>query len=168
MPKWKPNPEVVEKLAKVSDIDWARIAAYIDGEGCITVYVANSPKYNEHARSPKFTVSIVVGNCDPRMIGWIHERLGGCIHIRKQQKSKWRVAYQWSVSAIHATLVLKAAMPYFVTKKEQAELALLIASTMQSHNRKVPDEVTAKRYELVEQLTAMKRAHFSEDFKFLQ
>lgn len=168
MPKHQPSPEMLEKLAKVSQLDWARMAAYIDGEGCITVSVCDSPKYNLRARSPKFTVLLVVANTDPRMVTWIHERFGGFIHVRKQQKSKWRVAYHWGVSALWAVAVLKGAMPYFVTKREQAELALAIASTMQSHNRQVPLEVTEHRRQLFEKLSALKRQHYPEDVKFVQ
>lgn len=167
MPKHKPNPKVVEQLAKVSQIDWARMAAYVDGEGCITVYASHSPKYNPMARSPKFTISVVVANTDPRMVAWIHERFGGFVHIRKQQKSKWRVCYHWAASAITASLILKGIMPYLVTKKEQADIALAVAATMQKHNRQVPQEVTDLRRDLCKQLTEMKRQHFPEDLKFV-
>lgn len=163
----KPKQEIVERLAKVSDMDWARMAAFIDGEGCVTIYKANSPKYNLRAKSPKFTLSVVVANCDPRMIQWIHKTFGGYVHIRKKQNSKWRVCYHWAGTAHLGMLVLEGCMPYFLCKRDQAEVALGIAYTMRESTSIVPPEVTARREELRLKLYDLKRQHFPEDVQFV-
>lgn len=118
-------------LSQVSDIDWARMAAFIDGEGHIRIglTVHRTPKLS--GRTHYECIDIIVTNCDPRLIQWLHQNFGGRAYPKKQKLNpRWRPSFCWTLSAVQAAAVLKGCLPYFVIKREQAELALAMQATM--------------------------------------
>lgn len=110
----RPRPDL-------SEIEWAMLAAYIDGEGCISI---KSQKKN--GRDYMF-VEVNVSNQDPRLIIWIKERFGG--HSASQRppnqnaKRKHHI-FRWYASCSVGHEVLQGCLPYFVIKRNQAEIAI--------------------------------------------
>lgn len=95
-------------------IDWARLAALIDGEGCICI-----PRAGRKRRYPV----VAVYNTDPRMILWIQSKFGG--HVSKKMKSKARKPLlEWRARRSETEQVLVGCLPYFLIKREQAEVAI--------------------------------------------
>ena len=69
MSKRFPQPD----LSQISQIDWARLAAYIDGEGCISI--KSVAGYNAAARRV-FYIDLAVTNTDVRLLSWLRSIFG--------------------------------------------------------------------------------------------
>lgn len=115
--------------------DYAQLAAYIDGEGSIYV----KPVYNQSGK--EYTQLVVsVTNTDPRLSNWCKSRFGGATHRNSHMsKGQKNHACDWRVHSAAAEKILRNCMPYFIIKREQAEIALLYRSTFPGkRGREVP------------------------------
>lgn len=136
---------VQNDLSGVSLIDWARLAAYIDGEGHIAI--------NQEQRGYQY-IRIVVTNTDPRLIAWLLTTFGGGVMKGKPQSERHRKVYKWSASCRHAEALLRAAQPFFITKRDQAEIALAFQDTLAGYRKgnNIPESVTVLRSSYRDQL----------------
>lgn len=141
-------------MATPTAIDWARLAAYIDGEGCIQLNRGkqSSKKAKPHWR-PTYITQVVVTNTDPRLVVWCRDNFGGFI-VRYVQGS--RPCFKWYCHTKACVEVLTNCLPYFIIKRRQAEIAIAFRSTYSKEyigrGRKVPDEVIAQRESLMAEL----------------
>src|SRR5438876_2163112 len=142
-------------IVEPTEIDWVRLAAYIDGEGCISTAVAYSQP--EKWKSESVYVNVSVHNTDPRLIDWILDRWGGRVFQTKHSNQKWTTSYGWRVTCQQAREVLEKCLPYFIIKREQAEIAIALMKTARRWGRAgMPDEVKALRWELRNKLSEAK------------
>lgn len=102
-----------------SEMDWARLAAYIDGEGHVGI---NQQRFKNPKRSRRHYLAVVVTNTDPRLMLWLKRTFGGSIY-EVSVKSRRRV-FRWQLNARKGVEVLKGCLPYFIIKKELAELGI--------------------------------------------
>lgn len=105
-------------------VDWARLAAFIDGEGCI--HITRNIAIRPGGKSPQYSMAITIGNTDVRLINWLHDTFGGNVYERKLTNVKHATAFTWQCSAKRAEAVLTGALPYFIIKQEQAQNALAL------------------------------------------
>lgn len=132
--------------------DWARLAAFIDGEGCVTI--GRQGKVGVNGRS--YALTIRIGNTDPRLMVWLKRFGVGSFH-------DWEVAgqrhfYAWYVSARQAADVLVGCLPYLVIKRDQAELGIAFQATKQWRGGKgVPEETRQSWREMSQQLSVLKQ-----------
>lgn len=122
-------------------IDWARLAAFIDGEGCISI-IRNVKKARANGGC-QLVMAVYLGGNDPRLAGWLKTTFGmGNTWIRKQkyQGKEWRPFYGWKVTGANAKTLLQGCYPYLLLKKEQADIALafqaLVHPTGNKHCRR--------------------------------
>jgi hypothetical protein len=102
-----------------SEIDWARLSAFIDGEGSITI------DNKMHPSGKRLTyLKLAVYNSDPRLPEWLRERFGGAIYLVDRGGQNWAKSYAWQVSAALAASILTNCLNFFVIKREQAEIGL--------------------------------------------
>lgn len=136
----------VAMTAGVPEIDWARLAAYIDGEG--TIYI-NKQKPRKATFSPRFFLSVVVTNTNPRLMNWLKERFFGSVFVVKGGKSPLskKMIMRWQANERIAQTVLARCLPYFVMKREQAEIGLAFMRLRDENwsRAKVSDEVIQVR-----------------------
>lgn len=136
-------------LPEDSSVDWAKLAAYIDGEGYICLR-------GETVGSRSHTMMLRIGNTDPRLTVWLQERFGGKVNRRVASKQAKHIFYQWRVSGKHAAALLEKCLPHFVMKRDQAEIAIAYGKSMGwkigeistrwgGRHPKVSDEVRAQR-----------------------
>ena len=97
----------------------AYMAAFIDGEGCISLY-----KGNIYAKHQRTELSLYISNTHKETIDRLQEVWGGRRKIRHQDHPKWKTNYILKWASNKATDVLKEVLPYMITKKKQAELAI--------------------------------------------
>lgn len=114
-------------LARPSDKDmtdthwlaWA--AGILDGEGSIML---NHRK--RYARWEDWTLRVTVTNTDPRMLERMREMFGGSIQpLHKATQPHWKPSWAWVVTARKAEACLRLMLPWLVTKRDRAELAIL-------------------------------------------
>lgn len=154
MAKWEPKSDIPAT-------DWAKMAAYIDGEGSIGIRLRKAGPRN---KADRHVITVVLCNSDPRLITWAQDLFCvGSLSIRKiwnpdapgRIKSR-RPSYIWEVQAKRAEWLLKNCLPYFTIKVEQARICLELSSTMSNVWNRVPPEVFIKRQELKQQLHTLK------------
>jgi len=138
----------------IPQLDWAKLAAYIDGEGCIQIHRQRqySKKVQPNWR-PHYIVQVSVTNTDPRLVVWCRERFGGYIVLKSHEK---RQCFGWYVHSARCAWVLENCLPHFVMKKAQAEIAIAFRKTYDrkyiGRGRMVPLDVIAHRDALVSKL----------------
>jgi hypothetical protein len=144
-----------EGIIEPTETDWAQLAAYLDGEGCISTSTAYSAA--RKWRSESVYVNVSLHNTDPRLIEWAVDRWGGRCWQTIQTNKKWTTAYGWRVTCQQARRVLENCLPHFHIKKEQAELAIALMKTQRRWGRNgMPQEVREQRWEIRNKLSGMK------------
>lgn len=155
MSKRFPQPD----LSQISQIDWARLAAYIDGEGCIRIAgVKGSTPYRRRV----LYVEVTITNTDLRLSAWLKSTFGGSVYINKQNRGnvRWASTTAWVVGSRHAARILEFCLPYFIIKREQADVALAFQRTIVVDRRYGckgrPIELINQQTTLQEQLQTLK------------
>ena len=151
MAKVRPEP---------TEIDYARLAAYIDGEGTIEI------AYKHKSRAHFLCVSI--DNTDPRLIVWLYETFGGFVrsdHSSKRKNIKWRSKMQWYIACGHAHDLLLKCHPFFITKGDQADIAIAFRKTVCRVGVKGhPPEVLKLRDQMREDLKTLRHKTYPENY----
>jgi len=112
------------KIALVSEVNWARLAAYIDGEGTIMIQRSDVKTGLKH---PCFVLTVIVANTDLRLMEWLSRTFTGNVYFSQSAKSRFRshkICHSWRQFEERAAVILEHCMPYFIMKKEQAEIGL--------------------------------------------
>lgn len=149
----------------IDQIDWARLAAFVDGEG----YVAITKKSRTEKRWTwqKFDVSIRVANTDPRLPNWCRERFGGHVGVAygKDYRHCHKPLYTWTVYGAKSKNIFQHILPYSVIKKEQIEVALAFLETMHGYRKGkyVPEEFKVKRNELFLEMKRLRTVDYAEE-----
>lgn len=138
----------------LSQVDWARLAAFLDGEGhircCTKIQTVKGNRYQQDY------LEVRIVNTDPRLGVWLESRFGGTVVSTRAQSLKWKATFSWCVGAAQAADVLRGALPYFVMKQEQAEIALAFAATMKRRGVKgTPQSVRDERKNLQAKLRVL-------------
>ena len=115
-----------------SDLNLARLAAYIDGEGTVDLQRASQGKN----RAPSFKLRIVVYNTDIRLLAWCKKHFGGNVRANRKGTSKYPPLYMWELSGAKTVVaLLEKCLPFFVIKREQAEIGITFGNTFSPSNR---------------------------------
>jgi len=105
----------------ISDIDWARIAMAVDGEG--TIALCRSGKLPVSKRQ-RFYPRIQVSNTDRRLLEWIRERFGGSISSPRKRAENHRQGYCWQARLGDCPSLLQGMRDWLIIKGEQADVCL--------------------------------------------
>ena len=151
-----PKAKEALALANPTEIDWARLAAYIDGEGAILInrFAGQSPSERK-----RMWLRVIVCNTDPRMPQWCLKTfgVGSVVLSDRRRKEQHRQSFRWQISCETAELILRGCFPYFIIKREEAEIAFAFQETLLGPGRPVPRETRELREQLRAQLHARKR-----------
>ena len=125
-----------------TQLDWARLAAYIDGEGSVMIN-------GRHLR-------VVVSNTDPRLHVWLRHTFGGSIMAqRRYLNPRHSTAMKWDVSCRKAAWVLENCLPFLIIKKQQAEIGLAYQSRLKGPGQRKSLAEISMRADLKDQLTVL-------------
>lgn len=136
--------------------DWARLAAYIDGEGSINFSPKNGPG------GVLLSGRVQVTNTDVRLMAWVGNVFGMKIHFRQTgQPERWKPCYWATAENYRGAWIAKNCMPWFVMKADQAQLLLDHQQTMGSWQRgsgiKTPGNVVEFRNSLRTKMRQLNR-----------
>jgi hypothetical protein len=147
----------VPELEQISLTDWARFAAYLDGEGCILItFIKNSKRPRGYHQ-----LQLRIVNSDPRLLHWLRETFGGYANpCAQKNKLSNRPNFYWGACAAAAEELLRRCYPFLIIKKEQADIALAFRETFAEmwDTRRSPEETTEKRQSFKRQLSETKKA----------
>lgn len=140
---------------EITQIDWARLAAYIDGEGAILLNRYNDSKHNRL----DMWLRVTVVNTDQRLPLWIFNTFGvGHFAMSdRRRKEEHRQAFRWQCSGRQAETVLRGCYEYFIIKREHANIALAFRATIGGPGTAVSQEIREERERLRQALHALKR-----------
>lgn len=150
-------------FSHVSEIDWAKLAAFIDGEGHIQIAMCKH-RGNKQGRGEYEYVNLAIFNTDPRLHEWLTARFGGKVYVQNRGKSDlararqhlWKPAFRWNVACIHACELLERVRPHMVLKGEQVDIALALQRTKRMWGVKgTPAGVIEERTQLRSQLKVL-------------
>ena len=114
-------------MSEIKETDLAWAAGLFDGEGCVQIKRDYNDKVNRRWTTYSLR-AIVVNTHVPTLVRF--KAIVGIGTIRpmafygahsKKSKQRW----EWQAVSKQAEMVLRALLPYLVTKKAQAEIALL-------------------------------------------
>jgi len=121
----KPRADYVAFIASVSEIDIARLAAYIDGEG--TIYINKTKKLYGRMKNPQYSLSLVISNTDPRLMSWLKKTFDGCVYGVKYERCSHlgkKPIMRWQLNERLALTVLTRCLPFMIMKREQAQIGV--------------------------------------------
>jgi hypothetical protein len=149
----------------------AWLAGLIDGEGCISL-TRRSPQAHNASVSFNYRLILKVSMCHLSTIRRCRELTGlGTLHSQKRQKKHYSRAYTWFCNAGDAEIILEALLPWFVTKREEALVALdflrlpLAKRGGNGGGDAVSEELQQRRGEYWEKLRSLKSSNRSADRK---
>jgi hypothetical protein len=150
--------------------DYMRLAMAIDCEGCMDIHTHR--QWREHLNRFYETcyVRISIANCDPRLAQWCKSLFGGNLSLNHKKPKNWRPTLAWYVTSKMAVEIIKNCLPYFILKREQAEVALAFQKTVFQVGCKGHSKATIqKRRNFQSQIKALKHApHVTTNDKFVE
>ena len=133
------NQENIE--ISMDKVDLARLAMCIDCEGSITFHASSRTSKRQTA----YSVSITIGNTDLRLIQWLRNTFGFTVNLGGNHKAGYKPIFIASIYSKKASKVLSLLLPYFLIKKERAELAVEFQKTLVPTGKRVSEEVNLLR-----------------------
>jgi hypothetical protein len=119
---------------KPTIIDWAQLASFIDGEGSILINTQRWGIDSGKRRTIGLYLRVMVANTDIRLMEWLKLRFGGTFKDANTEKyyegKNWKRAYHWGASSYRGAWLLHNCLPYFVMKREQAEIGIQLQESL--------------------------------------
>jgi hypothetical protein len=112
-------------LSGVSEMDFVRLAAYIDGEGSIAI--SQDLRVGGRWKSVSQNLCLVISNTNVPFITWLRETFAGSVYFVKYEKCKHlgkKQTMRWQVNDRKAEAILSRCLPYMIIKRPQAEVGL--------------------------------------------
>lgn len=141
----------------VMETDKACAAAWLEGEGCITI----TRRMGKHSVNASYGLAIIISNNDRRMCEWLQARWGGSIQSVRGKGQRLHICYRWQIGAGVAAQFLKDVQPYLIIKHDQVTLALRFQEHM-AQPRSTPD-LFAEREGMRVEMMCIKNAHHQLD-----
>jgi hypothetical protein len=154
--------------ADIKATDWAKLAAYIDGEGNITIN-ETWEKRNKYGRQDRKrnTLMVSVHNTDARMLVWCKSTFGvGFIHLKQKhdfslppaegKRVYKRSCWTWTCCSKEAEAILRGCRQYFTIKGEQADVAFAFRSILCKGKYQLTEAAISFRQDCRTKLRALK------------
>lgn len=149
--------------------DWARLAAYLDGEGCIRLGMrGQGGKHKAAGYTPCFYAYSVVTNTDPRLPAWCSATFGMRVYGKSQRwagslAANWKGCFFAQASGFRACWILQNCMPWFILKRAQAEIVLEHQKTTiadgfgRTPGSRLPQDILEYRRSLKEKISTLNK-----------
>lgn len=111
----------------LKDTDWAYLAGFFDGEGCVAIIETQRKRsrLSNRASYPYYQIRMVITNTDYLLLESLQQQFGGSIHIHCQTGERTSKQFQWMLdSRRKSEPVLRGMLPYLRYKNREVELAL--------------------------------------------
>lgn len=117
-------------LNDIRDIDARYLAGFFDGEGSILIL----PMYKKRKTGGEtfWYLRLCITNTHQGVMEWIQSIFGGCLNNHPGNKRGNSHVWFWQAYSQEAKHILKAMLPYFRVKRNQAELAVQFQEMIES------------------------------------
>ncbi len=134
-----------------TELAWA--AGLFDGEGTLGAYPR---KRLNGQKAIKWTIQARLAMVEHEPVRRFHEIVRvGTVNPRHIDKPNCRSQLEWQAGSNNVVRVLNKLMPYFVAKREQAELLLELVATFH-RGRPLPAGLNERRISLAENIKSLK------------
>jgi hypothetical protein len=138
------------------------IAGFFDGEGCIGI--------NKISEKRQHRVEVQITNtCKEQLEACSFFYGGNVYHVNRKKEAHYKDVFGWIIADKQAELFLKDVMPFLVTKKEQARIALKYRSLPRLSNiiniKQINEERKQERMEHNERILK-ERGKVYDEFKW--
>lgn len=131
------------------------LAGAIDADGCVGIA---KMAQTVRGKSLRYDARLQLTNTNLPFLELVKAQYGGHIKIANRGANtspKWKTGYQLCWGTKSSEVVIRQILPYLIIKKERAELALQLRSTMghfggQGH--RLPQEVIEKRENIFQRM----------------
>lgn len=117
----------------ISSVNWAYLAAIVDGEGTPNEFQFNNRESSLNVRVfPRLTVV----NTNFALMKWLKSTFGGYVQVHKRKtpverpntsSKNWKKCYEWRISRREdLKQILEGILPFSIIKRKQIEKALRI------------------------------------------
>lgn len=131
-------------------VDLAWLAGILDGEGTITLC--------GNRRKRSYYIQVSIGMTHLPTIQHIRRTTAVGFFVRSVPKNpKHRTCYYWTARCKNAAMWLRKLLPYLVTKKRQAKIALEYDSLMMPIGKRIPNINRQKREALIRRWRALNK-----------
>jgi len=156
MPKLKPYD-----LSKVTSLDLAYLAGFIDGEGCFFIGHHLCKSKTTGNKYPNYHTILKISNNTLSVLEWIQKTFGGRITKFNKNRMKDRNSFTYDIYMTGNLLtdLTEMLVPYLKVKQEHAHVMLEMRTTFRRTGSRgamkhLPD-VLEKRRKLRDQMTAL-------------
>jgi hypothetical protein len=127
-------------MTEPTTTDWAYLAGFVDGEGCIRSYC--------HGQSGCYYPLLIISQVDPAPLLWIHGIWGGL--LREQKNPNYSTGGIWRLrfSGYAAIPVLRGIHPYLKVKQPQAALAISLMTRVDRWDHEIQARIHRRLSEL--------------------
>jgi len=99
-------------MKSLSDTEWAYLAGFFDGEGCVSGFKRGYPR-------------ITITQKDPRPLMWIQSLCGGTLDQAQRSGCFGGGVYRWRLFAGKSVaLFIEGVLPYTIVKRDDLRKAL--------------------------------------------
>jgi hypothetical protein len=143
----------------LTETDLAYVAGIVDGEGCIQV---QKYKKRKRERSTPYKLQLRVSNTDLRLVQHLQSLFPGYIYNGSEKRKNRRNQFYWHVNGKKAAHILEKLVPFLVSKKDQAEIAIAFQDTFNQYYGiyGLPKEIIAFREECYQKCRKLKKKEF--------
>lgn len=156
MPKLKPYD-----LSKVTRLDLAYLAGFIDGEGCFFIGHHLCKSKTTGNKYPNYHTILKISNNCKNVLDWIQKTFGGRITKFNKNRLKDRndFTYEVYMTGNLLTDITEMLLPFLKVKHEHAKVMLEMRKTFSRTGSRGPikqlPDVLEKRRELRDQMTQL-------------
>lgn len=144
------------RLDAIDSIEWARLAAFLDGEGSIGI--------RRRSKGHLYPV-LQISNTDPRLPLWLAAIFGGSVGSTTPKNARHKKAYVWSAVSRQAEFIIRRVRPYLLLKGAQADICLAMRETVlfgRNHHNPLSGTVINRREQLFEQCADLNKRGVAE------
>lgn len=135
------------------------LAGLLDGEGCILI-MKTRPEKAARFVSPSYVLRVSIAMTHKETIEWIHNTFGGNFGLSRKAKNGWKAVWRWNFHSQKASDLLKLMLPYLITKRNEAIVAIefqaLVKSQKAGHGVALTANQIAERGALKEKLQSLR------------
>lgn len=138
MSDWTQHPE---KYPWVPITDWARLAAYIDGEG--TIYISRQAPTASY-KSMRYAIYVRVTNTSLELMEWLKQTFGGT-YTARLRPAPYKTIYVWSTASRRASWILSHCYHFLIIKQDRAAVAQQLQGLVTGHWQLTHERVLGQR-----------------------
>ena len=115
----------------VTELEWAYLAGFFDGDGCVNIATRQQRK----GIGPQHYLQIIFSQCNQPILEYWRERVNrGRVYRTAHPDNGHKQLYQWRMFDRDAEVVLRAMLPHLHIKRKEAQIALKFQRTKREHS----------------------------------